>query len=71
MQEKKQVIDFKKWYCDCGNKGWAMERLDKVICSSCGKTVKTRINIDISKLTEDEKFTLRLLQHARKTKASA
>ena len=45
-----------------------MERLDKVICKECGNTVETQEIIDKSKLTESEKFTLRLLEHARKAR---
>jgi len=65
------VIIFKYWYCDCGNRGWAVESLDKTVCNLCGITVETQATIDKSKLTENELFTLRLLEQAKKAKRSA
>ena len=65
------MIAFKYWYCNCGNKGWAVESLNKTICNLCGKEVETRETIDKSKLSENDKFTLKLLEHARKKKISA
>ena len=62
---------FKYWYCNCGNKGWAVESLEKVKCKNCGNEVKTQEKMDVNKLTENEKFTLRLLEHARKVRESA
>lgn len=65
------MIAFKVWDCTCGNRGWAVESLDKAICNLCGKVVETRTSIDKTKLTENDKFTLKLLEHAKKARESA
>lgn len=65
------MIAFKYWYCDCGNKGWAVDSLNKTICNLCGKEIETRTTIDKSKLSANDIFTLRLLDNAKKKKTSA